>query len=33
MKFFEVALNDEKSFANPKRGLIIDENITQKNRF
>jgi len=33
MKFFEVASNDSKSYANPKSGLIIDEGVTQKNRF
>ena len=33
MKFFEVASNDSKSYANPKSGLIIDECVTQKNRF
>ena len=33
MKFFEVASNDSKSYANPKSGLIIDEGVTQKNKF
>ena len=33
MKFFEVSSNDNKSYANPKSGLIIDEEITQKNKF
>ena len=33
MKFFEISPNDNRSFANPKSGLIIDEGITQKNRF
>ena len=33
MKFFEVSPNDSRSYANPKSGLIIDEGVTQKNRF
>ena len=33
MKFFEVSPNDNRSYANPKSGLIIDECITQKNKF
>jgi len=33
MKFFEVTQNDSNSYANPKSGLIIDEGITQKNKF
>ena len=33
MKFFEVNPNDNRSYANPKSGLIIDEGITQKNKF
>ena len=33
MKFFEIVPNDSKSYANPKSGLIIDEGITQKNKF
>ena len=34
MKFFEYIDNkDNRAFNNPKSGLIIDENVTQKNRF
>jgi hypothetical protein len=33
MKFFEIGPNDSRSYANPKSGLIIDESVTQKNRF
>ena len=33
MKFFEVGPNNSNSYNNPKSGLIIDETITQKNRF
>ena len=33
MKFFEVSPNDSRSYANPKSGLIIDECVTQKNKF
>lgn len=33
MKFFEVGQNDSRSYANPKSGLIIDEGVTQKNKF
>ena len=34
MKFFEYYDNkDNRAFNNPKSGLIIDENVTQKNRF
>ena len=34
LKFFECSENHgNKSFANPKSGLVIDENVTQKNKF
>ena len=33
MKFFEIGPNNSNSYNNPKSGLIIDEGITQKNRF
>ena len=34
LKFFECSdHNGNKSFANPKSGLVIDENVTQKNKF
>ena len=33
MKFFEIGPNDSRSYANPKSGLIIDEGVTQKNKF
>ena len=34
MKFFEYSINQGvKSFFNPKSGLIIDENVIQKNKF
>ena len=34
LKFFEYSDNTgNKSFSNPKSGLVIDENVTQKNKF
>ena len=34
LKFFECSDNvGNKSYANPKSGLVIDENVTQKNKF
>lgn len=33
MKFFEVISNSQNAFGNPKSGLIIDENVTQRNKF